>query len=618
MTSPNCGLRSWSLTLSGLLLLAACGGGGGGGIQAPLAELSALRVSTGELSPSFAARTTEYVVGSALLAASVRVTPTAREPGATIEVRGVATASGAPSLPIPLPGGVTPVDVTVTSADRTLVTTYTIVFVRGEPGAQEAYVKASNPDQDDIFGVSVALDGNTLVVGAPGESSAARGVDPGPAAEANDDATAAGAVYVFVRSAGTWSQQAYLKASNADAFDFFGMSVAVSGNTIVVGAPGESGSGRGTDLPPSAQDSNDAPAAGAAYVFVRSGTTWTQQAYVKASNPTSGDEFGDAVAISGDTFVVGAQFEDSAARGVNRGAAAEADDSTNAVGAAYVFVRSGSAWSQQAYLKASNSERDDFFGAAVAISKDTVVVGAIGEDGAGQGANPGGGVEFLDGASRSGAVYVFVREGTLWSQQAYVKASNTGVDDFFGFSVAVSGDTFVAGAIGESSAAPGVNPGAAAEADDSARAAGAAYVFQRTGTSWSQQAYLKASNPDGEDVFGIAVAIDGEALVVGAQLESGAATGVNPGAAAEANDDAPSAGAAYVFLRTGATWTQVGYVKASNTDGGDEFGGAVAISGDTLAVGARLEHSAATGVNPGPAAEADDSRFGAGAVYVLR
>ncbi len=162
---------------------------------------------------------------------------------------------------------------------------------------------------------------------------------------------------------------------------------------------------------------------GAAYVFVRSGGIWTQQAYLKASNTGAGDGFGDSVAVSGDTVVVGASGEDSNATGVDGN---QGDNSASHSGAAYVFIRSGGIWTQQAYLKASNTGADDDFGNSVAVSGDTVVVGAYSEDSNATGVD---GNQGDNSASASGAAYVFTRSGGIWTQQAYLKASNTGADD---------------------------------------------------------------------------------------------------------------------------------------------------------------------------------------------
>jgi len=265
-----------------------------------------------------------------------------------------------------------------------------------------------------------------------------------------------------------------------------------------------------------------------------------QQAYVKASNTGNSDAFGYSVSVSGDTVVIGANGEDSNATGVNGD---ESDNSASESGAAYVFVRSGTNWSQQAYLKASNADPGDYFGYSVAVSGDTVVVGAIWEDS-----------NAIDGpgdnnAFDAGAAYVFVRSGTNWSQQAYLKASNAGVSDvfpdYFGYSVAVSGDTIVVGAIGEDSMATGVNGN---QTNNFAGNSGAAYVFVRTGTSWSQQAYLKASNTGGDDWFGNAVAVSGGTVLVGALQEDSSATGVN----GDGSDNyTPDSGAAYIFTGVG-------------------------------------------------------------------
>ena len=396
------------------------------------------------------------------------------------------------------------------------------VFVRsGGIWHQQAYLKASNTGDDDKFGCSVAISGNTIVVGALEESSSALG---------------SGAAYVFVRSAGAWSQQAYLKAGNAGLFDYFGDSVAISGETIVVGAPGEDSNAVGMN---GNQADNSFGDAGAAYVFVRIGGAWSHQAYLKASNTWAGEHFGDSVAISGETVVVGAYGEDSNAVGVNGN---QANNSALNSGAAYVFVRSGGGWSQQAYLKASNTEAGEGFGFSVAASGETVVVGAIGEDSSAVGVN---GTQANNNADSSGAAYVFVRSGGAWSQQAYLKASNTGAYDLFGYSVAISGETVVVGTNGEDSSARGVDGN---QTNNNADGSGVAYVFARTGGSWSQQAYLKASNADSDDWFGYSVAVSDDTVIVGAIAEDGNATGVNGN---QADNSIDQSGAAYIFTLNG-------------------------------------------------------------------
>ncbi len=438
---------------------------------------------------------------------------------------------------------------------------------------QTAYLKASNTEAGDLFGCSVAIDGDTAVVGARDEDGL------------NSNA---GAAYVFKLTGGTWSEQAYLKASNAEVDNRFGWSVAIHGDSIVVGAPGENGSGT---------------AAGAAYVFVRSSNTWSQQAYLKAANADSGDRFGTSVSISGNTLIVGAPIEASNSTSINTSAT---NNSAPSAGAAYIFTRTGTNWTQQAYLKSENSEANDRFGNAVAISGDTAAVGADGEDGSATGSN--GTVD--NGKSGSGAAYVFVRSGSNWTQQAYVKASNTDASDGFGGAVALDGDTLAVGAIFESSNAVDVG------GDDSINslatpASGAAYVFTRSGTDWSQQAYVKASNPGDGDHFGTSLSISGDVLIVGSLDESSNAAGVNGNAA---NDDALSSGAAFVYLRDGITWTRQAYLKASNTEAFDYFGKSVAVSGATFIVGAFNEQSSATGVNGN---EGNNTADDAGAAYVF-
>ncbi|MCW5977458.1 MAG: hypothetical protein KIT09_05245 [Bryobacteraceae bacterium] len=312
----------------------------------------------------------------------------------------------------------------------------------------------------------------------------------------------------------------------------------------------------------------------------------SQQAYLKASNTRGGDPdnangwFGAAVAVSGDTVVVGAPTESSGAKGVNGD---QSDSSARTSGAAYVFVRSDGAWTQQAYLKASNTDAGDLFGSSVAISGDTIVVGAYGEASNAKGIN---GNQNDNSAPRAGAAYVFVRNGGAWSQQAYLKASNTDANDFFGIAVTLSGDTIVVGAAGEASGARAINGN---QSDNGAVGAGAAYVFVRSGSTWSQQAYLKASNADPGDSFGSSVAISGETVVVGAAGEAGSGSG-------NQNDNsARAAGAAYVFVRSSGAWSQEAYLKADNASAECMFGKAVAVSDNTILVGAPQENAKFTG-----------------------
>lgn len=419
----------------------------------------------------------------------------------------------------------------------------------------------------------------------------------------------------------------YLKSSHYgipldDFGDAFGSAVVLSGdgNTLAVGVPYEDG-------PPV----QSAAHSGAVYVFARTGGTWSQQSYLRASNaggwddtsriPPQGDFFGRAIAISadGNTLAVGAPGEDSSAVGI------DGDQSSNASlnsGAVYVFTRSGGAWSQQAYVKASNTgglpamccAPGDLFGSSVALSADgnTLAVGAPGEDSNAVGVN---GNQLDNSAESSGAVYVFTRTSGTWSQQAYVKASNSDIGDLFGTAVALSGDgeMLAVGADSEDSSATGIGGN---QADNSAINAGAVYIFARTAGSWSQRAYVKASNANANDFFGrdLALSQDGTVLAVGATGESSSSRVINGD---EGDNSAISTGAVYVLSRAADVWVQQAYLKASNAESGDSLGTALALSGDgtVLAVGAPSESSSAKGIGGN---QGDNTAPSAGATYVFR
>src|SRR5213596_2064458 len=379
---------------------------------------------------------------------------------------------------------------------------------------QVAYIKASNPGEEDHFGHAIALsgDGNTLAVGTPMESSAATGIN---GKGENDPGDSSGAVYVYARSGTRWAQQAYIKASNAGSDDQFGFAVTLSGdgNTLAVSAPYEDSAATGID---GDQADNSMPNSGAVYLFGRTGTTWAQQAYIKASNTgevQDGDEFGYSISLSGDGnwLVVGAIGEDSAATGVNGN---QKDNSAQGAGASYVFARTGRAWSQQAYLKAANAGANFLFGYSVAFSGDgsTIAIGSFDEAGSSREING----PYDRRAAGTGAVYVFIHGGTTWSQQAYLKAKEGDRQDSMGCWVAISddGNTVAAGALDEDTMVPGINVVQSGHSrvvdgpDDNS--SGAAYVFVRNGTTWTEQASFKASNVGKHDWFGIRLNLSGD------------------------------------------------------------------------------------------------------------
>jgi hypothetical protein len=472
--------------------------------------------------------TTLYEVELPLLQQSVTVTATVATAGDTLAIAGTHVASGAPSADISLSLGDNPVDIVVENS-LGWRRTYRLTLRRASEIAQYAYGKASNTGDDDQFGYRVALAGDTLAVGAYAEDSVAQGVDGNQHDNAASDSGAvyvfrrygtawqqeaylkasnsaaadnfgysvalagdtlavgaryegsgaqgvggnqhdntaygSGAVYVFRRYGMAWQQEAYLKASNSAAYDAFGYSVALSGDTLAVGATEEDSAAQGVG---GNQDDNSAEDSGAVYVFRRTGSAWLQEAYLKASNSAAGDRFGFSVALSGDTLAVGAYAEDSPAQGVGGN---QNDNDALGSGAVYVFRRTGSPWLQEAYIKASNTGVDDFFGYNVALSGDTLAVGAYLEDSAAHGVD---GNQDDNGASDSGAVYVFRRSGTAWQQETYLKASNTGAGDRFGYSVALSGDTLAVGTTYEDSAAQGVGGN---QDDNSTLESGAVYIF---------------------------------------------------------------------------------------------------------------------------------------------
>ena len=341
----------------------------------------------------------------------------------------------------------------------------------------------------------------------------------------DDGGSGSGSAYVFTRNGSSWSQQAKLTADDAATGDGFGNSVAISGASVVVGASGDDDGGINS---------------GSAYVFTRSGTSWSQQDKLTAYDAEASDSFGKSVAISGDSVVVGAALNDDA--GFNSGSA-------------YVFTRSGTLWSEQDKLTSNDIAENDRFGISVAISGDSVVVGASRDD---------------DRGDDSGSAYVFTRIGTSWLQQDKLIANDGVSDDNFGISVDISGASIVVGA------------------NENNSDSGGAYVFIRSGTSWSQQAKLTANDGAAGDHFGISVAISGDSVVVGARFD---------------DDGGTDSGSAYLFTRSGTSWSQQDKLTAGDAAVDDYFGSSVAISGDSVVIGAHLN---------------DDDGINSGSVYIYR
>lgn len=386
----------------------------------------------------------------------------------------------------------------------------------------ETKLIASDPQAVDYFGISSNLsdDGNYLIVGADREDTGS---------------TDSGAAYIFLRSGSSWSQQAKLTPSSAQAYMYFGRYVSISadGSYAAIGAYGLA---------------DDGTNAGGAFIFVRSGTNWSQQAKLTASDAAANHRFGYTVDINSDGSYV------------NIGAYG----TTN--GTAYIFTRSGTSWTEQAILTASDAALGDRFGMGVSISDDAsrAIVGAYLED--------------PSNITNAGSTYVFDRSGTNWSQSAKLAASDATTYDYGGNSVSISGDGNY------------ILIGAYLREVGSVTFAGAGYVFYYNGSSWSQQAKLEASDAQASDFLGRIVDInyDGSYAVLGTNSED---AGGN------------AAGAAYLFQRNGTSWSQKLKITASDAAANDSFGNSVSIDkvGQFIAIGANGE---------------DDGANAAGAAYI--
>jgi MYXO-CTERM domain-containing protein len=343
----------------------------------------------------------------------------------------------------------------------------------------ETKLVASDGAANDRLGGSVALSGETALVGA----------------QQHDGLR--GAAYVYTRNGASWTLQQKLTALGGEPYDHFGSSVALSGDTALVGAY-VAGS----------------TAQGSAYVFVRNGMNWTLQQALTTSD--GANAFGCAVALSGDTALVG---------------------TCSFLGSAYVFVRTGTTWTEQQKLTASDGSGGDEFGVSVALSGDTALVGAQAD---GVGAN-----------ASQGSAYAYLRSGTSWTEQRKLTASGGMPEDFFGHSVALSNDTALVGAFGNQ---------------------GSAYVYSRSGAIWSEQPKLAAPAAAALGTFGSAVALFGDVALVGAPWDANG-----------------TQGSAYVYLRSKTGFSEQAELTASDGAQGDNFGASVTLSGQTALVGAYLD-----------------------------
>jgi len=368
------------------------------------------------------------------------------------------------------------------------------------PGADAAECEmarllASDGAAYDYFGHSVAVSGDVAVVGAYQDD------DYGPES---------GSAWVYRWNGSSWVEEAKLLPSDGGAStDFFGFRVAVSGNVSVVGKHLDDESGFNS---------------GSAYVYRFDGSTWAETKLL-ASDGVFGDSFGWSVAVSGDVAVVGAYGD---------------DDNGLESGAAYVYRWNGSSWVEDIKLLASDGAADDNFGYAVAVSGDVVVVGAWHND---------------DNGADSGSAYVYRWNGSSWIETKLL-ASDGAVGDWFGFSVAVSGDVAMVGSFLD---------------DDNGPDSGSAYAYRFNSSSWTwAETKLLASDGAAGDYFGFSVAVSGDVAVVGAYQN---------------DDDGVNSGSAYVYRFDGSSWAETKLLASDGTVS-DWFGYSVGVSGDVAVVGA--------------------------------
>ncbi len=374
------------------------------------------------------------------------------------------------------------------------------------------------------FGYSVSTSGDYVIVGASDD---------------DDKGTNSGSAYIFKWDDTGWVQQAKLTASDGAADDWFGISVSISGDYVIVGAW---------------YDDDNGSDSGSAYIFEKPVGGWvdaTETAKLIASDGAANDYFGTSVSISEDYAIVGAL----------RGDGNEPNS-----GSAYIFRWYGTSWSEQQKLLASDGAAMDFFGGSVSISGDFAIVGAYLDD---------------DKGSGSGSAYIFKLDGTGWSQQQKLLASDAGFLPQSG-EAATPAKTPIFPPLGARGARFGrfvsicgdyAIVGATAGGDDYT---GSAYIFWWDGTSWSEQQKLLASDGAARDKFGYSVSISGDYAIVGAPRD---------------DDNGTDSGSAYIFKRDGASWVQQAKLLASDGAAGNQFS-QVCISGDLAIVGAYSDGSA--------------------------
>lgn len=533
---------------------------GDAGPDATSARLTNLRISApAELTPAFSPTLTTYAVDVSLFVQEIVVTPTAESSAAVLKVNDQLVESGRASAPIQLTEGTNFVAITVESPTGD-TNTYDVVIDRFDHDATTSYVKSPVPHSYSGYG-RVAIDDDLLAVAAQTDYP-----------QGSDLSEAFGAVYLYRRNGRLWQFEEGLRRPTPGNLDNFGSDVAISGDTVVIGAAGVDREGFGPN-----------ENSGLAYVFRHDGNAWQLEATLSAPNAGEGDEFGSSVAIEGDTLVVGAPGESSGDSGVGGN---QADNSQAAAGAAYIFTRHGDAWSEATYVKASNPDAGDRFGHDVDISGGTIVVSAPDEASSATGIDGDG----ADNAAESaGAVYVFRYSNSTWIHEAYIKAPRSELTHFA--SVDLDGNSLVVGAPGK------------LEGTYGSPQRGAAFHYERAGASWRLAAELPS--PEQTLFFGGDVSIYGELIAVGAPRDplcSSAATTAN-------------CGVVYLFRTTeGSTPRLVRTLTMPHPDPQDNFGEWVALDRAALVAGAPGEDGGSAGVGGD---EQDETVEASGAVFVF-
>jgi len=360
---------------------------------------------------------------------------------------------------------------------------------------QVAKLAANDGDNSDQFGWSVALDGDTALIGTPADEGLGGGL--------------AGSAYVFRRSGGSWDEEAKLIPTDREIGDEFSRSVALDSDTALIAAP---------------NDNPNGIVSGSAYVFRRSGGSWNEEVKLIPTDGDSGDTFGRSVGIDGDTALISA-------------------DSDEGGGSAYVFRRSGESWNEEAKLTPADGDVTENFGSAVGIDGGTALIGLDDDD--------------LNGPS-SGSAYVFRRSGGSWNEEAKLTPTDGNIGDYFGSAVGMDGDTALVGAFGDE--------------DPNGNGGGSAYVFRRSGGSWDEEAKLIPTDGDNSDSFGWSVGIDGDTAVIGTLSDE--------------DPNGNNSGSAYVFKRSEGNWSQEAKLATNDGDDGDDFGQSVGVNGGAALIGA--------------------------------